>query len=78
MLEVHGERLLKNTHTPGFKTHLYDKDMRNVVGALAEHHVAAPVSAVVQQLVHATMARGWGEEDNSIMGRIALEMAGLV
>ena len=77
VLEVHGERVLKTTHTPGFKTHLYAKDMRNVVGALAEHNVAAPVSAIVQQLVHATMARGWGEHDNSIMGRIALEMAGL-
>ncbi len=77
VLEVHGERVLKNTHTPGFKTHLYAKDMRNVVGALAEHDVAAPVSAIVQQLVHATMAKGWGDQDNSIMGRIALEMAGL-
>ena len=77
VLEVHGERVLKNTHKPGFKTHLYAKDMRNVVGALAEYDVPAPVSAIVQQLVHATMAKGWGERDNSIMGRIALEMAGL-
>jgi 2-hydroxy-3-oxopropionate reductase len=77
VLEVHGERLLKNTHAPGFKTHLYAKDMRNVIGALADHDVSAPVSAVVQQLVHACMAHGWGEQDNSIMGRIALEMAGL-
>ena len=77
VLEVHGERVLKNTHTPGFKTHLYAKDMRNVVSALAEYDVPAPVSAVVQQLVHATMAKGWGEQDNSIMGRIALQMAGL-
>jgi 2-hydroxy-3-oxopropionate reductase len=75
VLEVHGERVLKNTHTPGFKTHLYAKDMRNVVGALAEHDVPAPVSAIVQQLVHACMANGWGEQDNSIMGRIALQMA---
>jgi 2-hydroxy-3-oxopropionate reductase len=77
VLEVHGERVLKNTHKPGFKTHLYAKDMRNVVGALAEYDVPAPVSAIVQQLVHATMAKGWGEQDNSIMGRIALEMAGV-
>jgi 2-hydroxy-3-oxopropionate reductase len=77
VLDVHGERLLNNTHQPGFKTHLYAKDMRNVIGALAEHDVAAPVSALVQQLVHATMAKGWGEQDNSIMGRITLELAGL-
>jgi 2-hydroxy-3-oxopropionate reductase len=77
VLEVHGERLLKNTHAPGFKTHLYAKDMKNVVGALADYQVAAPVSAIVQQLVHATMAQGWAEEDNSIMGRIALQLAGV-
>jgi 2-hydroxy-3-oxopropionate reductase len=77
VLEVHGERVLKNTHTPGFKTHLYAKDMRNVVAALAEYDVPAPASALVQQLVHATMAKGWGEQDNSIVGRIALQMANL-
>lgn len=77
VLEVHGERVLKNTHTPGFKTHLYAKDMKNVVGALADYQVPAPVSAYVQQLVHACMNHGWAEDDNSKMGRIALEMTGL-
>ena len=77
VLDVHGDRVLKNSHKPGFKTHLYAKDMRNVIGALAEHNVPAPVSAYVQQLVHACMAHGWGEQDNSVMGRIALEMAAL-
>jgi 2-hydroxy-3-oxopropionate reductase len=77
VLDIHGERVLNNTHKPGFKTHLYAKDMRNVIGALAEYQVPAPVSAYVQQLVHATLAKGWGEQDNSIMGRIALEMAEL-
>ena len=40
VLEVHGERALKGTFKPGFKTHLYAKDMRNVVATLAEHNVA--------------------------------------
>ena len=31
VLEVHGDRALKGTFKPGFKTHLYAKDMRNVV-----------------------------------------------
>src|SRR6185503_1046680 len=30
VLEVHGERALKGTYKPGFKTHLFAKDMRNV------------------------------------------------
>ena len=45
VLEVHGERVLKNTYKPGFKTHLFAKDMRNVVATLAEHDTPAPVTA---------------------------------
>jgi 2-hydroxy-3-oxopropionate reductase len=77
VLEVHGERALKGTFKPGFKTHLYAKDMRNVVATLAEFNSPAPVTAVVQQLLHATMAAGLGEYDNSIMAKTIFELAGL-
>jgi len=77
VLEVHGERALKNTYKPGFYTHLFAKDMRNVVATLAEHETPAPVTAVVQQLLHATMAAGRGNEDNSVMAKTVFEMAGL-
>lgn len=77
VLEVHGERALKGTFKPGFKTHLFAKDMRNVVATLAQHNVPAPVTAVVQQLLHATMAAGHGEDDNSVMAKTIFELAGL-
>ena len=77
VLEVHGDRALKGTFKPGFKTHLYAKDMRNVVATLAQHHVPAPVTAVVQQMLHATMAAGHGDEDNSVMAKTVFEWAGL-
>jgi len=77
VLEVHGERALKGTFKPGFKTHLFAKDMRNVVSTLAEHDCAAPVTAVVQQLLHATMAAGRGEDDNSIMAKTVFDIAGV-
>jgi 2-hydroxy-3-oxopropionate reductase len=77
VLEVHGERALKSTFTPGFKTHLFAKDMRNVISTLAEHDCAAPVTAVVQQLLHATMAAGRGEDDNSIMAKTVFDIAGV-
>ncbi len=67
----------KGTYKPGFKTHLFAKDMRNVVSTLAEHDTAAPVTAVVQQLLHATMAAGRGEDDNSVMAKTVFELAGL-
>ena len=77
VLEVHGERALKGTYKPGFKTHLFAKDMRNVVSTLAEHDAAAPVTAVVQQLLNATMAAGRGEDDNSVMAKTVFELAGV-
>ncbi|HEU4687462.1 MAG TPA: NAD(P)-binding domain-containing protein [Vicinamibacterales bacterium] len=77
VLEVHGERALKGTYKPGFKTHLYAKDMRNVIATLAETETAAPVTAVVQQLLHATMAAGRGEDDNSIMAKTVFELSKL-
>ncbi len=77
VLEVHGDRALKNTYKPGFKTHLYAKDMRNVISTLGQHDVAAPVTAIVQQVLHATMAAGHGEQDNSVMAKTIFEMAGL-
>jgi 2-hydroxy-3-oxopropionate reductase len=77
VLEVHGERALKGTYKPGFKTHLYAKDMRNVIATLAEHNTPAPVAAVVQQLLHATMAAGLGEADNSVMAQTVFDLAGL-
>jgi 2-hydroxy-3-oxopropionate reductase len=77
VLEVHGDRALKGTFKPGFKTHLYAKDMRNVVATLAQHNVPAPVTAVVQQMLHATMAAGHGDDDNSVMAKTVFEWAGL-
>jgi 2-hydroxy-3-oxopropionate reductase len=77
VLEVHGDRAIKGTFKPGFKTHLYAKDMRNVVATLSAMEVPGPVTAIVQQLVSATMAAGKGELDNSAMATVAFDMAGL-
>jgi 2-hydroxy-3-oxopropionate reductase len=77
VLDIHGQRLLTGNYKPGFKMHLYAKDLRNVVATLGEHHSAAPVSALVQQLVHGAMAAGLGEEDNSAMATVLFDLAGV-
>jgi len=77
VLDVHGDRVLKGTFKPGFYTKLYAKDMRNVAATLADTQTAAPISAMVEQLVSATMAAGRGDQDNSIMGKTVMEMAGV-
>lgn len=77
VLEVHGQRLLAGNYTPGFKMHLYAKDLRNVAATLSEHHLPAPASAIAQQLVEAAMAAGLGEQDSSALGQVIFDLARL-
>lgn len=77
VLEVHGQRLLTGDYRPGFKMHLYAKDLRNVSATIAEHHVPAPATAIAQQLVEAAMAAGLGEEDSSAMAKTLFGLAGI-
>jgi 2-hydroxy-3-oxopropionate reductase len=77
VLEVHGERMLTGNYTPGFRTDLFAKDLRNATAARAELHSPAPVNAVVQQLVEALMASGRGKNDYAELGKLMAEIAGL-
>lgn len=77
VLEVHGERILASNYKPGFRAALYGKDMRIAAETLAEYGAPAPVSAVVQDLVGAMLARGKGDLDYSALGTVLLELAGV-
>ncbi len=77
VLEVHGERMLKDNYKPGFKARLFKKDLRIATETLGEYGVAAPATALVQQLVHAQVAAGKGEDDYSGVARVVFELAGL-
>ncbi|MBI4888171.1 MAG: NAD(P)-dependent oxidoreductase [Acidobacteria bacterium] len=77
VLEVHGERMLTGNYKPGFRTALYAKDFRIVSSTLAAYHSPAPVSAVVQQLVEATMAAGRADDDYASLGTVLFALAGL-
>lgn len=78
VLEVHGERMLAGNYKPGFKARLYKKDLRIVGEALAEFGVPAPATAVVQQLVHAQVTAGGGDDDYSGVATTIFRLAGLV
>jgi 2-hydroxy-3-oxopropionate reductase len=77
VLEVHGERMLKNNYVPGFKTRLYQKDLRIASETAAGHAVAIPATAIVAQLVNALVASGGADLDYSALGTVLFEMAGL-
>jgi 3-hydroxyisobutyrate dehydrogenase-like beta-hydroxyacid dehydrogenase len=77
VLEVHGERMLSGNYKPGFKARLFKKDLRIAAETLAAHDVAAPATALVQQLVHALVASGHGEDDYSGVARVVFDLAGV-
>lgn len=69
VLEVHGERILKGDFAPGFRTRLYQKDLRiagETAGALG---VAIPATTVVVEMVNALIADGGADLDYSAIGR---------
>ena len=77
VLEVHGERMIKENYVPGFRTKLYQKDLRLASEVAGAYGVAIPATAVVTQLVNALIASGRGDQDYSALGTVLFDLAGL-
>ena len=75
VLEVHGERILNENYKPGFKSALYEKDMRIAAATLAEYRTPAPEAAVVQRLVSELVSSGKGDWDYSALATVIFELA---
>jgi 2-hydroxy-3-oxopropionate reductase len=75
VLEVHGERMIKSNYAPGFRTKLYQKDLRLANELAATHEVPIPATAVVSQLVDALIAGGGMDLDYSAVGTVVFERA---
>jgi 2-hydroxy-3-oxopropionate reductase len=69
VLEVHGERILTDNFVPGFRTRLYQKDLRIAGETAAAHGVPVPATTVVTTMVDALVADGGGDLDYSAIGR---------
>lgn len=75
VLDVHGQRVIDGNFKPGFRSRMYQKDMRIALATLTEHDVPAPLTALVQQLVTAVLAAGQGDEDYSRVATVASRLA---
>ncbi len=75
VLEVHGERMLKGDYKPGFRTRLYQKDLRIANEAAMANGVAMPGTAIVTQLVNALVASGGGDLDYAALGTVLFGLA---
>lgn len=76
VLEVHGERMVRETFDPGFRLRLHRKDMTLAVDAARALDLALPNTAMVQQLMNAAIASGDGEQDHSALIRTLERIAG--
>jgi 2-hydroxy-3-oxopropionate reductase len=70
ILEVHGERMIKHRFEPGFFAKLHDKDLHIVLDMARRLGAAAPISAIVAQLLNSLVARGDGDLDNSAIVKL--------
>ena len=76
VLEVHGERMLTDNYKPGFRTKLYQKDLRLANEAAMANGVAMPGTAIVTQLINALMASGGGDLDYAALGTVLFKLSG--
>lgn len=67
ILELHGERMVKQTYDPGFRIRLHRKDLALAIQAAAELDLALPNTAATQQLMNAAIADGDGDLDHSAL-----------
>jgi 2-hydroxy-3-oxopropionate reductase len=77
VLEVHGERMLKGNYAPGFRTRLYQKDLRIAGETGAAKAVAMPATSLITQLVNALTAADGGDLDYAAVGTVLFKLAGL-
>lgn len=73
ILEVHGERMLKRSFTPGFRIRLHQKDLGLALEGARELSVALPQTAAAAQLMQVCAANGLADLDHSALVR-ALEL----
>ncbi len=77
VLELHGQRMLDDNYTPGFKAVLHQKDMRIVLETAAELGIAIPGAAAVTQLINALVGTGGGELDSAAIARLQQQLNGI-
>lgn len=73
VLEVHGERMVKRTFTPGFRIELHQKDLNLALSGARAMGISLPNTATAQELFNACAAHGGSGWDHSAMVR-ALEL----
>ena len=67
ILEVHGERMVKRTFSPGFRIELHQKDLNLALQGAKALGVSLPNTAMVQELMNSCAANGLSGLDHSAL-----------
>jgi 3-hydroxyisobutyrate dehydrogenase len=69
--------MIKNSYPLGFKVRLHRKDLDIALDVARELGVTLPVTAYVEQVETGLIARGYGDEDISVIARSIREASGI-
>ena len=77
VLHNRGINVVNNTYPLGFRVKLHHKDLRIALDTARELEVTIPATALVMQIENGLIARGYGDDDVSAIGRAIREQSGL-
>ena len=75
VMEAKKEKFFGHDFEPGFKIELHHKDLGIALAAGREYGVTLPVTAIVDQMLEASKARGRGDRDHSALLTLLEEAA---
>jgi 3-hydroxyisobutyrate dehydrogenase len=77
VLHNRGINMVKNEYPLGFRLRLHHKDLKIALDEGRELGVTLPATALVAQIENGLMARGYGDDDVSAIGRAIREQSGV-
>ena len=77
VLHNRGINVVKNTYPLGFRVRLHHKDLKVALDTARELGVTIPTAALVAQIESGLIAKGYGDDDVSAIGRAIRELSGL-
>jgi 2-hydroxy-3-oxopropionate reductase len=75
VMEAKKEKFFSHDFQPGFRIELHHKDLGIALAAGREYGVALPVTAIVDQMLEASKAKGRGDRDHSALLTLLEEAA---
>ncbi len=73
VLELHGQRVLDDNYTPGFKTNLHAKDLRIALNSAKANGITMPGAELCSQYLEKLIEQGDGELDSASIAKVILQ-----